>query len=182
MPGAKDFVQQNIDIINTLKENLHQAQNQQKLYTDRNRVERSFEGGDMVFLRLQPYKQSSIKSSGAKQLKPRFYGPYKVLRKIRGVAYEVELPESSKIHNIFHVSRLKVLGQQVVPCTQLPPLDDEGKLILELEIILDTRERSLRNRTITEFLIQWKGLSIEDATWEKKEDVEALQKGSNTHI
>lgn len=167
----------------TLKENLHQAQNQKKLYADKNHVERSFEEGDMVFLRLQPYKQSTIKLSGAEKLKPRFYGPYKVLRRIGEVAFEVELPKNSKIHNILHVSLLnKVLGKKVVPCTQLPPFDDEGKIILEPEIILDTREGSLRNRTITEFLIQWKGLLVEDATWERKEDVEALQKERNTHI
>lgn len=114
----------------TLKENIQQAQNQQKLYSDKNRVQRSFEEGDMVFLRLQPYKQSSIKPSGAKKFKPRFYGPYKIFRRIGEVACESELLESSKIHNMFHVSWLKkVLGQQLVPCTQLPPLDDEGKLM-----------------------------------------------------
>lgn len=30
-PGAKDFVQQNMDTMNTLKDNLHHAQNQKKL-------------------------------------------------------------------------------------------------------------------------------------------------------
>lgn len=86
-----------------------------------------------MFLQLQPYKQSSIKISGAKKLKPWFYGPYKILRKIGGVAYELELPENNRIHNIFLVSRLKkVLGQKIAPCLELPPLDDEGKLVLEL--------------------------------------------------
>lgn len=61
----------------------------------------------MVFLRLQPYKQSSIKINGAEKLKPKFYGPYKILRKIGEVVYELELPTTSRIHNVFHVSRLK---------------------------------------------------------------------------
>ncbi|XP_059070598.1 uncharacterized protein LOC131860232 [Cryptomeria japonica] len=166
VPGAKDFIQQSIDIMNTLKDNLHHAQNQQKIYVDRMRVERSFEISDLVFLRLQPYKQSSLKVSSAEKLKTRFYGPYKVVGRIGKVAYELELPRNSRIHNIFHVSMLKrVIGQQVSPCVELPPLDDEGKFILEPEVILDKREKGLRNRTIPEYLVKWKGLPKEDASW-----------------
>ena len=58
------------------------------------------------------------------------------------MAYELELPEDSRVHNVFHVSRLKkALGQNVVPSAILPPLDDEGKLILVLESFLDSREK-----------------------------------------
>ena len=121
----------------------------------------------MVFLRLQPYKQTSIKASGVEKLKPQFYGLYKVIKKIGGVAYELQIPSTSWIHNIFHVSRLKkVLGQHITPCLDLPPLDDEGRLILEPETILRVGEKKLRNRTIEEYLIKWKGLQMEDTTWE----------------
>ena len=76
----------------------------------------------------------------------------------------------SKVHNIFHVSRLKkALGHHVAPFAVLPPLDDEGKLILIPEAILDFREKKLRSRVIREYLIKWKGLPIEDATWESEE-------------
>jgi hypothetical protein len=42
-------------------------------------VEHSFEVGDLVFLRLQPYRQSSLKKNGTEKLQPCFYGPYKVI-------------------------------------------------------------------------------------------------------
>ena len=114
----------------------------------------------MVFVRLQPYKKSTLKRSGAEKLKPRFYEPYKVVMKVGEVAYELELPPNRKIHNVFHVSFLKNVS------IELPPLDDEGKLVLIPEEVVDTREKRLRNRSIIENLVKWKGLPLEDATWE----------------
>ena len=134
------------------------------MYADRHRVERSFEVGDLVYLRLQPYRQSLLKKKGAKKLKPHFY---RIIRKVGEVAYELELPQESKIHNVFHVSNLKkILGQHIAPSTELPPLDDEGLLILIPERIIQNRERKLRNRVIREYLVHWKELLPEDATWE----------------
>jgi hypothetical protein len=75
-------------------------------------VEHNFEVGDLVFLRLQPYRQSSLKKSWAEKLKPRFYGPYRIVCRVGEVSYELELTEGSKIHNVFHVSCLKkAMGQ-----------------------------------------------------------------------
>ena len=97
----------------------------------------------MVYLRLQPYRQSTLKEKGAKKLKPCFYGPYRVIRRVGQVAYELELPQGSKIYNIFHVSCLKkALGQQVTVTGELPTTDDEGHLVLQPEAIIDTRRDS----------------------------------------
>ena len=83
------------------------------------------------------------------------------------VAYELELHQGSKIHNIFHVSCLKkALGQQVIVTEELPPTDDEGHLVLQPEAIIDTKERQLQSRMVLEFLVRWKNFPDEDATWE----------------
>ena len=50
----------------------------------------------------------------------------------------------------------------------LPPLDDKGQLTLVPENILKMRERRLRSRTIREYLVQWKDLPSEYATWEEE--------------
>ena len=169
-PRAKDWIQESQDILRALKDNMATAQNQQKLYADRGQVERHFEVGDLVYLRLQPYRQSMLKQKGVKKLKPRFYGPYRVICRVRQVAYELELPQGSKIHNIFHVSCLKkALGQQVTVTEELPPTDDEGHLVLQPKAIIDTRERQLRSRTVREFLVRWRNLPDEDATWESEQ-------------
>ena len=58
---------------------------------------------------------------------------------------------------MFHVSNLKkTLGQHIAPSTKLPPLDDEGLLVLIPERILQMRERKLRNKVIREYLVKWK--------------------------
>jgi hypothetical protein len=45
-------------------------------------------------------------------------------------------------------------------------LDEEGQLELVLEEILEFRERKLRSQVIRECLVRWRGLLVEDATWE----------------
>eukprot|EP00253_Pinus_taeda_P020253 PITA_20253 len=93
----------------------------------------------------------------------------RVIRRVGQVSYELELPQGSRIHNIFHVLCLKkALGQQVIVTDELPPMDDEGHLVLQPEAIIDTRERQLQNMTVREFLVRWKNLSDEDATWENE--------------
>ncbi len=88
------------------------------------------------------------------KLAPKYYGPYKVLQKIGSMAYKLELPPSSRIHPVFHVSCLKkVIGENIPVQTMLPELDEEGKFILEPEAVIETRTKKLRNRAITEYLI-----------------------------
>ena len=47
----------------------------------------------------------------------------------------------------------------------LPPMDDEGHLVLQPKAIIDTREGQLRSRMLQEFLVRWKNFPDEDATW-----------------
>ena len=88
-------------MIRLLKANLVDAQARMKLYSNKKKSERKFEVGDMVFLRLQPYKQVSLSIHNNRKLSPRFYGPYKVIQKFGQVAYKLELPIEFKIHLVF---------------------------------------------------------------------------------
>jgi hypothetical protein len=88
-------------------------------------------------------------------------------RRVGEVAYELKLLEGSNIHNVFHVSCLKkALGQKFTTSAELPPLDEEGKLVLVPKELLEVRESRLRKRVIREYLISWRDLPLEDAMWE----------------
>ena len=83
------------------------------------------------------------------------------------MAYKLELPASSRIHPVFHVSCLKKVIDDKIPVQIiLPELDEEGKIILKPQAVTETRTRQLRKRSISEYLIKWKNLPIEYSTWE----------------
>ena len=68
-------------------------------------------------------------------------------------ADKLNLPPDSRIHPVFQVSCFKKKGQGISPMTE--PI-----------AILQERVHQLRNRTITEVLVQWQGCALENATWE----------------
>ena len=59
-----------------LRHNLVVAQERMKIYFDKHKTERSFAVGDWVFLRLQAYKQKSLKHHQVQNLSPKCYGPF----------------------------------------------------------------------------------------------------------
>ena len=86
-----------------------------KRQADKHRSERHFAVGDWVFLKLQPYVQSSLATCANQKLSFRFFGPYKIVAKIGAAAYKLALPATSSIHPVFHVSQLKTShGKQQV--------------------------------------------------------------------
>ena len=66
----------------------------------------TFEEGQLVFLRV-PENSQSLKTGSVPKLSPQFCGPFKILKKVGPVAYKLELPATSKVHPVFHVSRLR---------------------------------------------------------------------------
>nr|GEW74964.1 putative reverse transcriptase domain-containing protein [Tanacetum cinerariifolium] len=61
----------------------------------------------MVMLKVLPWKGVVCFGKRGK-LNPRYVGPFKVLEKVRSVAYKLELlQELSRVYNMFHVSNLK---------------------------------------------------------------------------
>ena len=71
--------------------------------------------GDLLYVKLRPYHQSSLARRANEKLAPRFYGPFKVLEKIGPIVYKLDLPDIARIHPVFHISHLKrVVGSHPV--------------------------------------------------------------------
>ena len=59
----EDHIKHQQQVLQILKDNLTMVQNRMKQQANKHRSERSFEVGDWVFLRLQRYKQMSLKQA-----------------------------------------------------------------------------------------------------------------------
>jgi hypothetical protein len=63
------------------------AQNHMKQQAYQGRSKRHFVEGDHVFVRLQPYKKTSLKVEHCQKISQNFYGPYIMLKHVGSVAY-----------------------------------------------------------------------------------------------
>ena len=130
-------------IMQEAKKHLLAAQNRQKSYADRKRREISFDVGTQILLSTFNIK---LKMSGARKLLPRWIGHFKVLKMVGKVAYILELPTTSKIHNVFHVSLLKSYRTSGKVQPPPPPILEDDELSFDVERVLAHEVRGSRTR------------------------------------
>src|SRR5687767_15435423 len=108
--------------VRLIRERLKSVQSRQKSYSNNRRKDIEFEVNDWVYLKISPIK--GVMRFGKKgKLSPRYFGPYKILRRVGRVAYELDLPNDlAMVHPVFHVSMLrKFIGDEntIVPLQDL---------------------------------------------------------------
>ena len=81
-------------------------QDHYKKFVDAKCMPLHFQEGEQVYLRVLE-RSTNLKIGLVLKLLPRFCGPFKILRKVGQVAYKLQLPASSSVHLVFHVSRLR---------------------------------------------------------------------------
>jgi hypothetical protein len=164
-----DWLKQRHSITALLHQQLLRVQQKMKTQADKHRVDRQFAVGDLVWLKIQPYAQSSVATRICTKLAYRYFGPYEVESKVGQVAYRLKLPPQLRVHPVFHVSLLKkVTGSAPIPFSPLP---EEPYAMQSPELVLDRRVHNKANRTSYQLLIKWKGSPPELATWEEEDEI-----------
>ena len=98
-----DSVLYAMEKVQLIKDRLKTSQSHQRSYADVRRRELEFQVDDWIFLKVSPMK--GVMRFGKKgKLSPRYVGPYKILKRVSKVAYELELTaELAAVHPIFHI-------------------------------------------------------------------------------
>ena len=170
-----EIVQHTAKVVEKIRERMKIAQSRQKSYADKRRKDLEFAIGDHVFLKVAPMK--GVMRFGKKgKLSPRYVGPFEILERVGDKAYRVALPPSlSTVHNIFHVSMLRKYISNPSHVLSYEPLELTHDLAYEEKPvkILDHKEKELRTKKIRLVKVLWRNHSVEEATWEREEEMQS---------
>ncbi|KAL0539845.1 hypothetical protein IC582_024066 [Cucumis melo] len=168
-----ELVQSTNEAIQKIRSRMHTAQSRQKSYADVRRKDLEFEVGDKMFLKVAPMR-GVVRFERRGKLSPRFVGPFEILERIGPVAYRLALPPSlSTVHDVFHVSMLRKYVPDPSHVVDYEPLEiDENLSYTEQPVEVLAREvKTLRNKEIPLVKVLWRNHRVEEATWEREDDM-----------
>jgi hypothetical protein len=132
----------------------------------------AYQEGDLVWLDARNLRLARP----SKKLAEKNVGPFRITKVINPVSYRLELPESMKIHNVFHTSLLRAAVKDPLPGQHQPPPPpvsvEENDTTTEewlVDEILDSRIRgSGRGKPRLEYYVGWKGYP---PSWQPRHDL-----------
>ncbi|GKC77795.1 putative reverse transcriptase domain-containing protein [Tanacetum coccineum] len=166
-----ELIQETTEKIIQIKQRMQAARDRQKSYADLKRKPMEFQVGDKVMLKVSPWK-GVVRFGKRGKLNPRYVGPFKVLEKVREVAYKLELPEElSRVHNTFHVSNLKKCHADEPLAVLLDGLhlDDKLHFVEEPLEIVGREVKRLKRSRIPLVKVRWNSKRGPEFTWERED-------------
>ena len=103
VPAARDYIRSMSRQIMQARACRRGATARQKRYYDKGRVHVEFQPNDCVLLNSKNLKFKV----GMPKLLPRYVGPFQINKRVGEVAYELNIPQRWRIHDVFHVSVLE---------------------------------------------------------------------------
>ena len=177
VPAAKAFTEDLHAAVDLAKASLLSAQARQAEYANQKRREVNYEVGQQLLLST---KNVRLKNPGAQKLLPKWIGPFQVTKRVGPVAYQLDLPDNMKLHDVFQVALLRPYHSDGT--VQPPPaILIEGEHEYEVDRILDHKDKPARSKGKTrEYLVKWLGYEPEHNTWEPEANLlnchDSLQK------
>ncbi|GJV94750.1 putative reverse transcriptase domain-containing protein [Tanacetum coccineum] len=154
-----------------IKSRIQAARDRQKSYANIKRKPMVFQVGDQVMLKVSPWK-GVVRFSKRGKLNPRYVGPFKVIERVRTVAYKLELPQQlSQVRNTFHMSNLKkCLSDEslVIPLEELC-VDDKLHFVEEPIEVMDREIKQLKRSRIPIIKVRWNSKRGPEFTWERED-------------
>ncbi|KAK1427604.1 hypothetical protein QVD17_16293 [Tagetes erecta] len=149
--SGPEVVQETTDKILRIRERLKLARERQKKYADKRRKPLVFAKDDKVLLKVSPWK-GVVRFGKKGKLSPRFVGPFKIIKRVGPVAYQLQLPEQmSGIHDVFHVSNLrKCLSDETLKMPLEDVEVDENLKFKEQPLQIEDRQlKKLKKKRLT---------------------------------
>jgi hypothetical protein len=165
VPDLAEWLKERAMVTALLHRHLLCAQQRMEFQADKKRSDREFVPGDWVFLKAQPYAQSSLAARSNHKLAFRYFGPFQVEAKVGAVAYRLKLPADCAIHPVIHVSQLRQASPpDSASSVSLPPtVEQSSPLPMQ---ILARRLYQLGAAARPQVKVRWTGQGVEEATWE----------------
>ncbi|GKA37579.1 putative reverse transcriptase domain-containing protein [Tanacetum coccineum] len=157
-----------------IKSHIQAARDHQKSYVDIIWKHLKFQVGDKVMLKVSPWK-GVIRFGKRRKLNPRYIGTFKIIAKVRTVAYRLELPEQlSKVHSAFHILNLKKCMSDEPLAIPLDEIQVDNKLhfIEELIEIMDCEVKRLKQSRNLIVKVPWNSRRGHELTWEREDQMQ----------
>ena len=122
-----------------------------------------FKVGDKVWL-----DSRNLKTIYHKKMAPKREGPFEITKVMGPITYQLKLPTSWKIHNVFNAMLLRPYKENDIYGANFPmppPELVEGDELYEVETILGHRRRGRGHQ----YYVKWKGYPISEASWEPEQ-------------
>nr|GEX70071.1 putative reverse transcriptase domain, ribonuclease H-like domain protein [Tanacetum cinerariifolium] len=170
LTGPK-LIHETTEKIIQIKNRLLTARSRQKIYADVRQKPMKFDVGNMVLLKVSPWK-GVIRFGKRGNSSPRYVGPFKIIEIIGHVAYRLELPKKLRgIHNTFHVSNLKkcLADENLGIPLEENQLDDRLHFIEERVEIIDREVKRLNQSRIPIVKVCWNSQRGPEFKWETED-------------
>ena len=159
-----DCLQAQQDAIKVAQDAMVAAQARQAFYADQGRAPASLVVSDQGMVFRDSLLTPEARNQPSRKLRPKWFGPFKVIERIGSNAYRLEFPHTIRCHPVFNVSALRHYVENTIPGRRqptAPPVTDlDGHSRYGVDKILDHRTRHHR----LQYLVKWAGYV--DATWE----------------